>query len=102
MDIEIVGAYITTHEEESVKGTLHVFLQCRGLGIDLRGVFWMKRNGKYLFRLPDRHAIDADTGQKVRFPIFSFADRAQTDKLMTEIRKSAPEFIDKKLACKSG
>lgn len=96
MELEVVDAYVVNCERNP-KGTLHVFFQLGGIGIDLRGIFWMKRNNKYLFRLPDRYAIDSE-GEKVRYPVFSFVDRAQSNKMMNEIRRLAPAIIDEKLA----
>lgn len=97
MNIEIVEFYQTERDDEKqiLKGTLHVNLI--DYGIDLRGVLLSKRKNFWFVGLPCKISIDAETGEKVKYPIISFTDHEKTKKLIADIKEYAKEYVKKHL-----
>lgn len=97
MDIEIVEFYEMHRVDEKriLQGSLHIYLI--DLDVDLRGIMVRKRNDSWFFGLPSLFGIDPDTKKKVKFPIFSFADRKKTDEMKKLIIKKGKEYIVNKL-----
>lgn len=93
MNIEVVEFYPIEKDDkkQSLKGSLHVYLI--DLGLDLRGIFVLKKKDTWVFRLPYRKGIDSDTKQPVTYPIFSFMKPEMNKELMKAIREKGKEYI---------
>jgi len=97
MDIEIVEFYAMERNDEKqiLKGSLHVYLP--KIDADLRGVIVRKKKDSWFFGLPTLFGIDPDTGEKVRFPVFTFVSREKTDELKKLIIEKGKEYIIKNI-----
>ena len=93
MNIEVVEFYPIekNDKKQSLKGSLHVYLI--DLGLDLRGIFVLKKKNTWVFRLPYRKGVDPDTKQPVGYPIFSFMKPEMNKELMQAIREKGKEYI---------
>lgn len=93
MNIEIVEFYIIekNDKKKTLLGTVHIFIVDEG--IDLRGIFVKLFNNKWIIHLPGRKAIDSDTGEEVRYPVFSYLDQEKNKKLINAIREKAIEYV---------
>jgi hypothetical protein len=96
MEVEIVEFYPDPQVKKGLlTGTLHAYI-C-DLGIDIRGIIVKKRKENWYFGMPSRSAIDPETNGIVRYPVFSFSDKAKTDALIEEIRTKGRKYIEEKL-----
>ena len=93
MNLEIVEFYLDKRDDakQFLQGTLHVYLA--DFGIDLRGVFVMKKKNFWRFAIPHKKTIDPNTNKSVLYPIISFIDFKICDALMAEIRERGKEYI---------
>lgn len=97
---ELVDFYFLANDpkQKIMSGTLHVYFPT--LDLDLRGI-WIGKNEqkgkvKWKLTLPSRQTIDADTKQKVGYPIISFSNR-QTQKDLEKmiLEKAIPLIMEK-------
>ncbi|GEM_PF-2340441 len=100
MNIEVVEFYpcsdpVASHAGKHTNfiGTLHIYL-C-DLDIDLRGLPVFKKGKRIFIQMPNKNAVDPDTKEKVKFPIFNFANHAKQQELVRAIVKEAVPFIQK-------
>jgi hypothetical protein len=97
MNIEIVEFYLEQQDnaKKSLKGTLHIYLpEC---DIDLRGVIVSRRKDFWFFGLPSKVSVDQETGQKIKYPIFTFTDSKKMGILLSNIREKGKSYIIKKM-----
>lgn len=94
MNIEIVDFFeeYRDNERDILRGTLHAYL-C-DLKVDLRGIFVSKRRNSWFIGLPMRTGKDHETGEPVRYPVFSFMDRAKTAELLSQMREKGKIYIE--------
>ena len=92
MKVECVEVYKAKASNKKFLGTAHIYL-C-DYGIDLRGVGVFKRKKSVFCMLSDRTAIDPETQEKVRYPIFHFTDQAKQKDLMDSICKAVYEYME--------
>ena len=94
MDIEVVAFYPHAHDEtrQTLSGTLHVYLVEHD--IDLRGIFVSRRKDSWFFSLPNRQAIDAETGETIRYPCITFKSRERQKELIDAIREKGRAYIE--------
>jgi hypothetical protein len=98
MNIEIVDffPFIKQPHQNRTCGTMHVYLI--DLEIDIRGVYVdFSKTGSLYMRMPGGFGIDHETGQKVRYPIFSFTSQQKGKALMQAIKTKAKEYVQKNL-----
>jgi hypothetical protein len=97
MDIEIVEFYPTKRDDKKqmLKGTLHVYLP--EIKADLRGVIVVKEKKSWYFGMPVRFGTDTETGESVRFPMFSFIDREKNKELIKLIIEKGKDYINKNI-----
>jgi hypothetical protein len=98
MNIEIVDFFPFPKQiiKNKTCGTMHVYLI--DLEIDIRGMYIeFSKNGSLYMRMPGGFGIDHETGQKVRYPIFSFTSQQKGEALMQSIRTKAKEYVQKNL-----
>jgi hypothetical protein len=98
MNIEIVDFFPFPKQiiKNKTCGTMHVYLI--DLEIDIRGMYIeFSKNGSLYIRMPGGFGIDHETGQKVRYPIFSFTSQQKGKALMQAIKTKAKEYIQKHL-----
>ena len=98
MQIEIIEFYPIEQNDNKqlLTGTMHVYLIDHE--IDLRGVYVSKKKDYWQFSLPFRKGIDAETGQEVHYPVFTFRDREKQKALIASIREQGRLFIETKFA----
>lgn len=98
MEIEIVEFYLIDHDKatDTMRGTLHIYVPA--IDLDIRGCHVTKKKNRWFIGLPNRRAIDEDTGEVVRFPLVSFADPAKTTALLSELRTKGRVYVEQKLA----
>jgi hypothetical protein len=98
MNIEIVDFFPFPKQiiKNKTCGTMHVYLI--DLEIDIRGMYIeFSKNGSVYVNMPIGFGIDQETGQKVRYPIFSFTSRQKNTELMRALIAKAKEYIQKHL-----
>ena len=93
MNIEIVEFYPLERDDkkQTLKGSLHVYLI--DLGVDLRGVFVNKKKNSWFLSPPHMFGKDPETGEKVRFPVFSYVNQEKEKELKKGIREKGREYI---------
>ena len=92
MQITVVQYYPYAKKCGNVRGTLHIRIE--ELGINLRGVTVTKTNsGPWRFFLPQNFGIDIYTGEKVRYPVFTFVDELKVKELIESIQVAGREFL---------
>ena len=98
MNIEIVDFFAFTKQPHQNRtcGNMHVYLI--DLEIDIRGVYVdFSKTGSLYMRMPGGFGIDHETGQTVRYPIFSFTSQQKGKALMQAIKTKAKEYVQKHL-----
>lgn len=97
MDIEIIEFYLEQQDlsKQTLKGTLHIYLP--KYDIDLRGVIVSRRKNFWFFGLPSKIGLDHETGQKIKYPIFTFTNSKKTEELLSNIRENGKSYIIKKM-----
>ena len=97
MEIEVVEFYLIDHDKatDTIRGTLHIYVP--EIDLDIRGCQVTKKKHRWFIGLPNRRAIDEDTGETVRFPLVSFADATKTTALVAELRTKGRAYIEQKL-----
>ncbi len=92
MQITIVRYYPLAKKSGNVRGTLHIRIE--ELGINLRGILVIKTNsGPWRFFLPQSFGIDISTGERVRYPVFTFMDEAKGKELIEAIQVAGRAFM---------
>jgi hypothetical protein len=88
MDVEPLFFYESERNDANgyLSGTMHVRLP--EIGIELRGIYVLRKKDFWLFRLPDRLVGDG------KYPIFAFSDRAQTDEFYERLTEKGRPFIE--------
>ena len=94
MKIEIVEfyPYIDDPVKGVLRGTLHIYLT--DLGMDIRGVFVMKKKHKWFIGLPSKFALDPETKKYVMYPIIEFTDKKKSEELKKEISRLGRAYIE--------
>lgn len=97
MDIEIIEFYLEQQDssKQMLKGTLHIYLP--KYDIDIRGVIVSKRKDFWFFGLPSKVGVDQETGQKIKYPIFTFTDNNKMLEFVSNIREKGKSYIIKKM-----
>lgn len=101
MKLEIVEFYpiLNDFKNKILKGTLHIYFP--DWDIDLRGFYVLKKGDKWIFLTPTKTQIDQETGEKVQYPVFSFAKPETFKKLLKELQIKGKDYIVKNYILKS-
>jgi hypothetical protein len=97
MEIEIVEFYLEQQDtdKKTLKGTLHIYLPIHD--IDIRGVIVSRRKDFWFFGLPSKVGSDQETGEKIKYPIFTFTDSKKMGELLSNIREKGKSYIIQKM-----
>ena len=77
MKIEIVELYTNKFDLEAhtFTGSMHIYIiQPDNRCFDIRGIFVNKNSKGWSFHMPCQFGYDQETGERVRYPIFEFAE----------------------------
>lgn len=96
MNIEIVDFYMIKEDEAKKlwQGTCHAYFI--DYKMDVRGIKIVKNKNYIWVSMPATSAIDADTGEKVWYPLINFIEPDTTKALRSAIRNSAREYFNQK------
>ena len=94
MKIEIVEFYPYVNDEKKgiLKGTLHAYII--DLGMDLRGIYVMKKKHKWFIGLPSKFGLDLETKKYVMYPIIEFTDKNKSLELKKQISNLGRKYIE--------
>lgn len=91
LQIEIVDFYQDYKKGNNIKGSLHVYII--DYEMDIRGILVSHIKKKWWFDLPFRFAIDAETNEKVKYPVISFSNKEKHDQLFNLIKSVGKNYI---------
>jgi len=94
MKIEFVEFYPTEIKSKHIAGSLRIKLVDKG--IDLLGIYCIRKAKKTLIRMPFRMGYDFEEKKPNLFPFVSFEDKDYFKELIKFLIDNAGEFIDKR------
>jgi len=102
MKVEIVEFYEEERDDSKqfLRGSLHVFLP--ELNIDIRGCSVSKKKNWWHITLPFRKGFDQEKAEFVRYPVFSFLDRAKNEEFIREVRREGRLYVEEKMKIEAG
>lgn len=95
MKVEVVDFYpfskhIVQGRSKAI-GTMHIYIE--EFNMDLKGILVRQRGKRYFFFLPSQLAIDAETKEKVRYPLISLLNEKKHKDMTYSIQKAGEEFF---------
>lgn len=104
MKFELVDFYPITDKnrgrsKKNILGSVHVYIiDCN---VDIRGIKVAKKGNRILFLMPHMFSLDLETGQEVRYPIFSFTNPKDHESMMNFLHSEVKTHILERLNSKS-
>lgn len=99
MQFELVEFYPITEKsqakDKNLLGTIHLYVI--DYQFDLRGIRVIKRGKNILFFTPHVFGLDHETGEKIRYPVFSFTNKKDHEDMMDFLKKEVKSEIEKRL-----
>lgn len=102
MNIELVEFYTLTRDDKNriLTGTLHIYFP--EWDLDIRGIFLTKLKSHFFIKVPHRIAIDDDTKEEVRYPVFSFTQKDKQKAFVKRVLELAKPYVMEKILNQPG
>jgi hypothetical protein len=100
MKFELVEFYPAhkSHRNKSFLGSVHIYVI--DFELDIRGILVFKRGKKPFFQKPYSVALDAETGERVRFPLVGWSNTSREAEMMEFLNTQVCPEIMKRLNLK--
>lgn len=99
MQFELVEFYPITEKsqvkDKNLLGTIHLYII--DYNFDLRGIRVIKRGKNILFFLPHILGFDHESGERMRYPVFSFTNKKDHEDMMDFLHKEVKPVIQSNL-----